>query len=265
MSWKYSLLILASILTRFCFSQTRGVTRLNLLDTTFYKYSYDGEGFFSNYKYTLQDSLSPGEWILYDSNTKEDLENSEVLVVGSFKDSLRNGEFQYHNGHSILTLNYKNGLLHGTLLERINNEVVNQGSYIQGRANGAFISYLDGKLLSVSLYTNDTLTCWLQYSDGIISSSGYGSGENRDGLYKIYSKEGGVILDAYFSKGTLKRYRRYYADGTIKELVEGIFRKPEYLLGMDIIEPLYFKPSELLQGCWYTYDEHGELKEVVCK
>lgn len=264
MRLNYTLWILAFMLGAHSCVQAQGITNLCLKDTAYYKSPPDSLSIFFNYQYTLVDSLSSGKWILYNSFSKGDLKNSEILVSGSFKDSMRNGEFRYFNGATTLTVNYKNGLLHGPIMERGQNELLYQGYYVLGQANGAFISYLDGKLSSVAMYSNDTLKCWAEYATGRLSSTGCGSDESLDGVFKFYSQEGSVILEAFYNKGTLERYKRYYPNGTIRELAEGKFKEPQYVPALGLVETVYFKPSELVVGCWYTYDEQGALKETNC-
>jgi antitoxin component YwqK of YwqJK toxin-antitoxin module len=128
--------------------------------------------------YDFKEKLPDGQYIYVSINrqdsTKVNFENF-ILIKGHFKDSLRNGKFEYYgycgtgrkinkNRNLSEIFNYHNGLLNGYYMAANCENILFEGNYKLGNRDGFFYTYdAYGILMKIEVFRNDTLQYFSTY------------------------------------------------------------------------------------------------------
>ena len=191
--------------------------------------------------------------------------NNYISIKGSYKDSLREGAFDYYINekkgnkqihHLSCEYNYKNGKLDGYYASWNSLGKEDEGYYLMGKRHGFFVSYnLNGSIQSIENYRNDSLKDWIKYYNGKVYASGFGKGGYLEGEYRQYNSDGKLFFLAFIQKGVVNKIVEYYPSGKIKREGEGVF---ENLMEVGIRRTPFY-PLKLISGVIYEYDENGAL------
>jgi hypothetical protein len=139
--------------------------------------------FENNFRFKLKNKLPSGTYIVYNTSrtSKEARQDSNRFLIfkGDFKDSLREGQFEFYDEHikrkiPNLTLSetYKNGLLHGSYSEYNSSEKHYVGFYQNGKKEGFFITYNDKKeVTDIYYYEFDIKKSSVTYENNILYSN----------------------------------------------------------------------------------------------
>ena len=229
------------------------------LVTSFDYLTYKGN-FRSRAYLDFKDSLPTGEWILYDSVNKKK-NKRRIYIVGHFKDSLRNGKFEYDifKGKPQIIYHFKNGKLDGTYQEYFVNTLTDEGFYKNGKREGFFIRHerFTGTILSVEKYENDSLKDWIEYypSIGVPYQKGWGERSYLNGECFEYDTTGQIILSGTYKNGSLIELKEFYPNSIrLKSHSIGVFNKCNYNYSS-----LFYCDIKLENGIKTFFTENGDL------
>lgn len=178
---------------------------------------YEKAGYRSIPYYDFIDSLPDGKWLMYHYIGKK----KKLYATGQYKNSLRNGTFQYYMyGYPATTYHYKNGVLHGSYI-RLNNPWGNlkkntpyeQGSYSNGKKHGAFIQWNNAGtyIRSIASYFNDTLGDYIMYYEDTSVVLEIGRRISMDSAEIIEYDGNGMVRQrvVFYQNRIVKHYRNY--------------------------------------------------------
>ena len=152
------------------------------------------------YSFELKDTLPDGEWFVYNLKKKyginykdEYYKNSKywgaVRMKGTYKNSVKNGEFIYYNNanpEGIYQIeNYKNGKLDGKYIGWHSSNIKEvDGNYINGKKEGEWTYWnKEGNKEKTEYYKYDILQQWVTfYKDGQKKAEGFGNTGNTEGI-----------------------------------------------------------------------------------
>jgi hypothetical protein len=91
--------------------------------------------------YFLVDSLDDGFYEFYDIY-KEDVskinKSDHLVITGAFQNNKREGVFTYRNSNVFKMLTFKKGVVHGKVIEYLNDRILYSGEYKNGKKHGYF-------------------------------------------------------------------------------------------------------------------------------
>lgn len=130
--------------------------------------------------FDLKERLPDGEYIVVNVNRKDSAKkdlNKYIEIKGQYKDSLRNGRFEYYRTFKIngkwknnLThiYTYKRGLLDGYYVSMSSLYKLYEGYYKDGKRHGIFITYdfRSGEMEEICVYIEDTLKYRVEFKEG---------------------------------------------------------------------------------------------------
>lgn len=208
------------------------------------------------------------------------------------KTKVKNGLIKEYDddGSLICECTYKNGVLNGPYKEIKDDQLVERGSYILGKKNGKFKSYVNGKIDIEGTYKNDAYEGMLTYyfydeESGKLSSRSFGSFSNnsKQGVWKdviyINGKEfvyefvtykndilNGPFKRIYDNEIIIGNYNEGEFDGQYKLYVDYLTKEGDPLYGN--LAKAYLKEEGLYKngvqnGKWRYYDESKKLIEEV--
>lgn len=158
-------------------------------------------------------------------------EKKYLVARGKFKNSLKNGRFEYfnfHNGKISFFYEFLNGELHGRYVSFINDRIDGEGYYQFGKRDGYFIEYYRPQLglRRVSHFKHDTLIHWIEYDEksGLKLIEGFGDKKFINGTYYVFDSIGYITKSYVFEKSKQIKYIEYYPKlNSIKIIAEGMF------------------------------------------
>ncbi|GIV45132.1 MAG: hypothetical protein KatS3mg035_2255 [Bacteroidia bacterium] len=130
--------------------------------------------------FDLKERLPDGEYIVVNVNRKDSAKKDlkkYIEIKGQYKDSLRNGRFEYYRTFKIngkwknnLThiYTYKRGLLDGYYVSMNPLYKLYEGYYKDGKRHGIFITYdfRSGEMEEICVYIEDTLKYRVEFKEG---------------------------------------------------------------------------------------------------
>ncbi len=211
-------------------------------------------------KYQFKDSLSDGNWILYDISRKDSVSikqlNEHILLSESFNGGLRHGRsyrYRYSYGKKKRSLylatiiDYQKGKIDGEIVQyRAAGEPVYKWSVSNNQLNGLCVTYdmepeCYGKISTISYFENDSLIRWEEYNDG---KELVGKGVRLDDEHiEYFIYENNVLkYKCYYKNYYLEKYHEYLND----QVTERVHYGPFHLINMKdfiygIIYPQYSK------------------------
>lgn len=177
------------------FSEAGLITRIEI-------YSYNKPiGLYSNGKM----EIIPVE---FTGKLAEYYQDSSLVFELTFKDSLIDGKqtYLYDHDQTKMTVNYKNGSLHGMMKEWYpSGEILYEISFVNGKKDGEEIEYFkNGKPFSIITFKNGvnhgTAKKW--YENGQLYYSVNLVNGNKDGEEYIYNEDGTVRQLTKWNNGT---------------------------------------------------------------
>ncbi|GIV45108.1 MAG: hypothetical protein KatS3mg035_2231 [Bacteroidia bacterium] len=181
---KMILLILSIIgLANLLYSQTIYIFRDDSLLKTKYLGGFENslnQPYIITPFFDLKERLPDGEYIVVNVNRKDSAKkdlNKYIEIKGQYKDSLRNGRFEYYRTFKIngkwknkLTdiYTYKRGLLDGYYVSMSSLYKLYEGYYKDGKRHGIFITYdfRSGEMEEICVYIEDTLKYRVEFKEG---------------------------------------------------------------------------------------------------
>lgn len=181
-----------------------------------------------------------GDWRIYDGE-------GNLKFTGAFHDGKPIGEFRFF---------YPNG--------KIKAIIIQQDS---GRVSYATNYHLNGNVLAKGKYVNQMKdSTWLYYSelDGALASEEYYRNGIKEGVWKVYYPEGGVMEEITY-KNDLKDgpWNQYFTDGAVKQTstyAKGLLEGPfivYHINGKVEVSGSYIHDNK--DGTWIYLTEIGEL------
>lgn len=213
------------------------------------------------------DSIKEGSYTMYYLSGKK-------FAELNFKSELPDGNFVFfhpENGDTMLFAQFKNGLLHGSWLEKYGGRNVWQrGSYCNNKMCGIWTrNQISGKANEIRTYnpkTGQTFSIKEFYNNGLLKSyNNYESSENefRDEKGNLISRS--VLIDEKLKK---VRSESYYPNSNLIKSCNYYFDKIQ-----DSIAETYFESGQLQSkmpykngkrnGTYYEYFESGKLKRKL--
>jgi antitoxin component YwqK of YwqJK toxin-antitoxin module len=160
-----------------------------------------------------------------DENGMQGMWQNKDGDIFTYINNKREGDYYLYNRHDH-KLNekgtYVNGRKNGPFETYYNGKILQKGTYVNGEKNGEYKTYrIDGKILEKGTYVNgekNGLFITYYRIDGKILEKGtYVNGE-KNGSYESYTDEGRL-----FEKGTYANNKKnglfitYYRDGSVEE------------------------------------------------
>lgn len=232
---------------------TRAQSHAVFLDDTLY-YRIDTRS--TCCKYQFKDSLSDGNWILYDICRKDSIStkqlNEHILLSESFSGGLRHGRsyrYRYSYGkkkkrslYLATIIDYRHGKIDGEVVEYLNTgDPVYKWSVSDNQLNGLCVTYdiepgYYGKILTISYFENDSLMRWDEYYDG---KELVGKGVRLDDEHIEYSIYENNVLKykCCYKNYFLEKYHEYLNN----QATERVYYGPFYPINMkDFMYSIYY-------------------------
>lgn len=265
-----SLITILQLINNCCYGQLVAVYKNDSLFNTIID-SNKKTFFVNSFHYKLKDKLPSGTYIIYNTNRVKGNKSLSAFILfkGTFKDSLREGVFEFYDENYkgkpsklILKETYKNGILHGSYIEYNSSGKYYEGFYQNGKKDGFFITYNDGKVISsIAYYKNDIKKNSATYKNNILYSTENELLDNKL-EQKIFYPNGNIYAYLLYENNKPIRMSEYYEDGIIKSDKIGEFLNTatdiQFSLEVILSKPIY-------KGKTTLFDTKGNITSEVIK
>ncbi len=195
-----------------------------------------------SYKYQFNDSLSDGNWVLYDLYRKDSLSvkklDEHILLSETFKGRLRHGRsYWYKYSYSTrrhphlylsMTIDYQDGKIEGMIVKYQSDGVpAYEWSVSNNQLDGICVTYdtdpqYSGTLLTISYFEKDSLIRWNDYKNGY-ELIGEGKRLNDEIIEYTIFENNKLKYKCYYKNYYLERYYEYSDYQVVKKADYGPF------------------------------------------